>query len=152
MQPWGGCHVSNCNGDGCLDLVGLEAHQPHLSKYVVDLIFESLCICLSFLDHTAEEFEHFVNSLLLTVPEHISLMKLLLCLLLLLEAALSFMVFLLLALVFPLLLACEDCFPFLLQDNFSISYLILLKLPHSIDFIVDFFFLSLSKQRSIDSL
>ena len=95
--------MGNYNGDGRLDLVGLEANQPHVGKDVLDLLLESFCSFLFSADAVARDLVDLLHDRLLTVPEHLPLMKLLLLLLPLLDAALPLLFRLLLVLVSPLL-------------------------------------------------
>ena len=63
---------------GSLYSVGLKADQSHVADDVMDLIFQVLCCHLPFADVVAQDLVNFLLNRLLTVPEYLPLMKLLL--------------------------------------------------------------------------
>ena len=79
------------NRDGRLHLVRFEANQSHVAKDVLDLLLQ-VCGCFfTFADAVTRDLMDLLNDRLITVPEHLPLMKLLLSLCLLLDDVFSFL-------------------------------------------------------------
>ena len=95
----GACHVSDCNCDGRLDLIGFEANVSHVALDELDLILQVSCSHFTFADAVAQDLVNLFHDRLSAVPEHFSLLDLLLRLLLNLDAVPPFLLHLLPVLV-----------------------------------------------------
>ena len=118
----GACHVSDCNCDGRLDFIGFEANVSHVALDELDLVLQVSCSHFTFADAVAQDLVNLFHDRLSAVPEHFSLLDLLLHLFLCFYAAIPSLFNLFPALLPPLVKAIQACFQFLLHDHFSVFY------------------------------